>query len=1403
MTGTNQTCLGGDQFVLPKILIENYSYKSIEWKISFYEEFSEVIFPEGNFNQDLVSYLEEVISGNFSSFREQVVFNGVPFLVGYFSEKKEIRLYTARLGRELFLVEKSVQLRESSEYKEYFSSISFDDFRNYVEAVAEIASISFPSEYDRVTHRYKLPELIKNDKFEKLIPNQEKLIQKLLLHLNSYSPSLFEKFSDFGLGLTAQFALIRIHLLKFLAILPSLDHDTSGHEVKRILLESLRRLLKDSKIARNLKKRGQDKPLPKKYVILFKAVYFLSYVMPAGILAFSVRTKVRFLAKRFIAGETIELAQDSFKALFSTGRDVTLDQLGELVVSEKEADHYLEEVLKLIRGFSLHVNKGERNAAGIHRAHVSIKISALCSDFKPEAFDYTYKYVSPRLKKILLEAKEHDVFINIDAEHYDYRDIVFDIYKKVLLETKELESFDGTGIVLQAYLKDAAKHLEEIVELASKRKIAMPVRLVKGAYWDAETVEADAHSFNAPEFLNKEETDLNFRQLIIEIFESSPNIKLCLASHNYSDHCFAEVLRTELYSNIPIIEHQCLHMTYEALSTAMAKMGWVVRNYVPIGSLIVGMAYLVRRIMENSSQVGVLTIMRSHKKKIKILSPEEIHSKKKENGDLFRELTISSLTSDFFNVAPLRLYLPEHRDAINSALKYYKEINLGKCYPNSFLLSGKEQNIISSSDEAITVGKIQFGNVEDAKRAVDSVYQSFLNSSWCDSPWIYRASVFLKAADILLAKRNELSSLIVYEAGKSIPEALGDVDEAIDFLTFYAREEGRQQGLNPRIKPRGPVAVISPWNFPLAIPCGMVSAPLIAGNTVILKSAEQTPLIAQSLVDIFHLAGVPKDVLIHLPGEGETVGNHLVESEKISSIVFTGSKFVGQLIAHKAGKRIFHNPKSKTSYPVKTITEMGGKNCVIVTENAELDETVSGVLYSSFGHAGQKCSAASRVLVHNNVKLRLIERLKEACTDIEVSEAFNFSCSINPVISLEDKERLIRQVKEASVEAKKVGGQVVVDRSAEDSLPGFCVGPAIFELPTSEGKNQNSYCHKELFGPVLHVIGFDDLDQAVDIFNSSEYALTGGIFSQSQDDIDYVTSKLECGNIYVNRTITGARVGIEPFGGFKLSGTGPKAGGRGYLQSFHLNPSRVEIKDEIIEEGSEYSIELCPPSKLLPINRIKRVNNFLNSITHHFDSLYGGVYGEEKSCFKKFSKWVRKNALSFQISEHQNRKIPGQLSFCDFNLIEEHVVVIATLKRPSFATFMQVLGALTMGTGVTVISRNEASYGWWGRILTFYKQSGLSKAHFDVYLGSEKQTAIALKNPMIGTVIFDGKEETIKNYLEVIFDGKYNEKRMRKILTPFDSPDIYDFKRICASYVWVRAFAINTMRHGAPMEVEL
>ncbi|MDO8494232.1 MAG: proline dehydrogenase family protein, partial [Deltaproteobacteria bacterium] len=558
----------GISLQIPKPIALDVSLGAENWKFFLYEEHQKLL---PAIQKRLLKYASHPSKKDILI---ELNIQTVPFLVGLLFQTKEIVIGTARLARELFLLEHCHEGVEA--------------LREHVGKLQAIHLEKSPTIIENLTALHNLPDFFNDPALTKICEEARPLENALSQQLAATQPTLFERISDYGLNLTAQYAIFRVHLLKFVAQLPSLDHDKSGREVKRAFREMLRRMLADSKQAKEKRATGVNAPLPLIFSGLFGWLYFSSNFVPSWMVSWKIRFLVQMMAKRFLTGHTPKQTVRTLRALQETGRDATLDQLGELVVSEEEADRYCNHVLQLIQSFAVHIPRSEKNSAGINRAHISIKVSALAPafDFIPQAFEHSFSKVAPRLKKILLTAKQEDVFINIDAEHIHVRDLVFKIYKKILLETPELKDYAATGIVIQTYLRDAYEHFEEILELARERKIRMPVRLVKGAYWDAETVEAEAHNFDPPQFLNKEETDLHCRQLVIKVLENHEHLQLCLGSHNPADHCFAEIFRQEKFPQAPAIEHQCLHMTFEALSKGMAKMGWAVRNYVTVGSLI-------------------------------------------------------------------------------------------------------------------------------------------------------------------------------------------------------------------------------------------------------------------------------------------------------------------------------------------------------------------------------------------------------------------------------------------------------------------------------------------------------------------------------------------------------------------------------------------------------------------------------------------------------------------------------------------------------------------------------------------------------------------------------------------------------------------------------------------------
>lgn len=1351
------------------------------WTLHVYDQFLHYLEKSDSKSiVDIITYCEE--NPQRQEFRTLLEVGSVQFLVGVYPSDKTIKFASKHLSYELML------LSHSNPEKEMDAFLAVKD---YAESIATIPIENSPTPIELLSSAHKL-DLFNESKYNQIHSSTEELAEKLIVEVNKYKQSFFEKVSDIGLDLTAHFMLIRIHLLKFLAILPNLDHDKSGTEVKRIFIEALRRLVSDSELAQRKALKGQKRPLPVVHIKMCEALLFVSKYVPANILASVMRYTVGLIAKRFIAGESIDKAKVSLEGLLLSGRDATIDQLGELVVSNKEADEYESKVISIINGLEKYITKGAKNKAGINKAHVSIKVSALCNDFKPQDFEYTFSQVSPRLKRILITGMEKEVFVNIDAEHYHFRDIIFKIFSKTLLDTKELSGYDQTGIVVQAYLRDGIGHLMDVVKLAKERQIVMPIRLVKGAYWDAETIEADAHNFQAPQFLNKEETDIHFRQLVVKTLEHDSELQLALASHNIQDHCFAEVLREQSFPKAPIIEHQCLHMTYEALSIGLAKMGWPTRNYIPVGHLLVGMAYLVRRIMENSSQVGVLTIMRSHKKALDTRTPTQ---KLRIKKDLFKvkfDKSLTLMSKDFRNIYPLRTYLNDHFLRVKNEVD---ELKL-RLKESKLIIDSGSHKVICSSEPSLLLGQIHFDTKNDVDKKINSLFKGFEKESWKKNDTIERFAILHKVSDLLLINRESLSALIMLEAGKTIDEAVADVDEAIDFIDFYIRE---QIGLISagQYHARGVVGVIAPWNFPLAIPCGMTMAALVAGNSVILKPAEQTPLIAQKFVDLCHEAGVPESILQISFGEAE-VGKSIVSHDLVTGVVFTGSKQVGQAIYKEVSyaltsKKYNYKPNSKFA-----ITEMGGKNAIIVTNNSELDETVSGVIYSAFAHSGQKCSAASRVIIDEKLKDAFISRFASAVKDIKVGRADDYSTVINPLISKEDQDRVRELAARARREVEQFGGRVIVDDSMVD-YPGFCVGPSVFEVSAKVALSGESVASAEVFGPIVHIIPYSHLDEAVEIFNSTEYALTGGIFCQSQDDIDYLVPKLLVGNIYINRPNTGARVAIEPFGGFKMSGTGPKAGGVDYLKQFNqledVSDKRIKPVYKIEEEVEDYIVRY---SKLSVNRRVYNAKKMISQLLNQFEFFFSTIDETDKEHLNELLESVKKGDFNLDTREFPNRYIPGQINFNRKNIPLGSGIILDITTELNFQTVLDFLINILVGNGVSIITTNDEIFEKWKYIFELAINCGFSK--YNLALSNlEKDKILHILAQQDYQFILNSYPIMDKDLKQTVLN-KNNDEYLVKI---FYSTRRLSIDEGITQFTNTRAFAINTMRLGAPLELSL
>jgi RHH-type proline utilization regulon transcriptional repressor/proline dehydrogenase/delta 1-pyrroline-5-carboxylate dehydrogenase len=945
---------------------------------------------------------------------------------------------------------------------------------------------------------------------------------------------------------------LRTRALRLVDVLPGL---APGRD-DALLLELARELLGPLVGAGARAERG-GRELPAAVALPLQAA--LSGALPAGVFAGLARGAVARIGRRFIvpAGEEGDVLRD----LRAAGRLATFDVLGEAVVGERQAAAYAARYRDLVDALAGDADAGHDSPGGVRRLQVSLKLSALTPRFDPADPPGTLRRIREPLEAILDGARRAGVAVTWDVEQYALRDLTWWLFQEVFRPGGPFGDWDGAGIVAQAYLRDAPAFVAAAVAFARRRGVPFQVRLVKGAYWDYETVVAGANHWPAPVYAEKWRTDAGYEALTRTLLGAWPDVRAAVASHNVRSLVHAAAVAESLGLAPAAVEYQTLYGMDPAISGALPDMGWVARDYVPSGDLLGGMAYLVRRLLENTSQVGFLRQSRIDLDAGALLAPPAPPARDGPAPDAPPPGDPADAPPDagsgFVPVAPLRLYLAPERERFAAALARTRHA-WGQDVPlriGGVAVETGAPPLVSLSpsrpDPDDPVARVWAADGAAAQRAI-----AVANAGappWAALPVRDRARRLRRAADLLLAAREEVAAWEVHEAGKDRAGALADVDEAIDYLRYYAA--GAEQ-LPPGYRPRGVVAVIPPWNFPVAIPCGMAAAALVTGNAVILKSAEQTPLVAHLLVDALHRAGVPEDALIHLPGEGETVGQALVASPDVDMVAFTGSRDVGRhIVATAAAVR-----PTRGGFK-HVLAEMGGKNPVLVFADADPEEAAAAVLTSAFGHAGQKCSAASRVLVQRPLYERLTALLVDGARSLPVGPADDPATAINPVISAGAGDGIRRWADVARRE-----GRVLLDlldapggagRASEagDGVPaGYLLGPLIVALEPEtlslEGILRARTFREEIFGPVLVVVPFETEDEALALANATDYGLTAGVFTRSPARARRVAGALRAGNVYVNREITGARVGVEPFGGVWLSGTGPQAGGREYLYAF-------------------------------------------------------------------------------------------------------------------------------------------------------------------------------------------------------------------------------------------------------------
>jgi RHH-type proline utilization regulon transcriptional repressor/proline dehydrogenase/delta 1-pyrroline-5-carboxylate dehydrogenase len=842
----------------------------------------------------------------------------------------------------------------------------------------------------------------------------------------------------------------------------------------------------------------------------------------------------------------------------------TVDLLGEATITEKEAERYQQAYLDLIAGLSPEVNSWPANPRidsdfskfPLPRVNVSLKLSSLYSQFDPVDPAGTSKAVRARLRPIFRAAQAHQAFVNVDMEQYAYKDLTLRIFREIL-EEEEFRSWRNVGIAIQAYLRDCAADLENLARWVEQRGTPVWVRLIKGAYWDYETVVAAQQGWPVPVFTRKEDTDANYERLTVFLLENHRLLRPAFGSHNIRSLAHA-IARAEVLRLPPSgYEIQMLYGMADPVKAALVSLGQRVRVYTPYGELLPGMAYLVRRLLENTANESFLRASFTER-----VSEDKLlmNPLKKVDGGRWtvdgEEKTSSPSTihrppsTGFRNEPHSDFSRADVQKAMDAALEEVRR-QFGKTYPpvigNRAVTTTETIDSVNPSHAREIVGRCGKATVRDAQEAIAAAWGAF--PAWRDTEPAQRADFLTRAAALMRKRRFELVAWQVCECGKQRREADADVAEAIDFCEYYAREMlalAQPHGVNLPgeenaflYEPRGVAVVIAPWNFPLAILTGMTTAALVTGNTVVMKPAEQSSVVGAKLMEIFQEIGLPPGVANYLPGSGEEIGPTLVSHPDVAVIAFTGSRGVGLTINREAAEQTPAQDHVK-----RVLAEMGGKNAIIVDDDADLDEAVHGVAGSAFGYQGQKCSACSRVIVLQALYDTFLQRLIDATASLTVAPAEDPGSFVGPLIDADARRRVLMYIEKGK--GKQESRLVYEGKLGNLADEGYYVAPHVFGdvPPTAE------IAQEEIFGPVLAVIKARDLDEALAIANGVSYALTGGFYSRSPTNIKRVKREFRVGNLYINRKTTGALVGRQPFGGFKLSGIGTQAGGPDYLLQF-------------------------------------------------------------------------------------------------------------------------------------------------------------------------------------------------------------------------------------------------------------
>ena len=870
---------------------------------------------------------------------------------------------------------------------------------------------------------------------------------------------------------------------------------------------------------------------------------------------------MRMLGKQFVTGQTIEEALQNGKEREKSGYRFSFDMLGEAAMTQADADRYYQDYVNAIHA----IGKDAQNAGVYEGNGISVKLSAIHPRYARAQHERVMDELLPKLKQLFLLAQHYNIGLNIDAEEANRLELSLDLME-ALVSDPDLAGFNGIGFVVQAYQKRCPFVIDFLVDLARRNNQKLMIRLVKGAYWDSEIKWAQVDGLDGyPVYTRKVHTDISYLACARKLLAAQDAVFPQFATHNA--YTLAAVYQMGEGKDF---EFQCLHGMGETLYDQVVganNLGRRVRIYAPVGTHETLLAYLVRRLLENGANSSFVNQIVDEKISIDelIRSPFDTIAEQGIQRHAALPLPRNLYGAGRLNSAGVDLSNENVLQNLQSKLNQ----TAAQTFQAASIINGKRrevhapQNVLNPADHSDIVGTVSFADADLVAEAVGAAAAA--QSLWGNTPVAERAASLRRFADLLEQHTPALMMLAVREAGKTLNNAIAEVREAVDFCRYYADEA--EQTLPENAPPLGTVAAISPWNFPLAIFVGEVVAALAAGNTVVAKPAEQTGLIAAYAVSLLHQAGVPSEAAQLVLGAGD-VGAALTQDTRINGVIFTGSTEVARLINQTLAKR--------ADQPV-LIAETGGQNAMIVDSTALAEQVCADVLNSAFDSAGQRCSALRILCVQEEVADPMLHMIKGAMNELRVGNPIELNTDIGPVIDAEAQGNLLVHI-EKMKQAAQAFYQIKLSDGIDETQSTF-VPPTLFEL------NNLNELQREVFGPVLHVVRYrsDGLDDLINQINAKGYALTHGIHSRIDGTVEHIKSRIAAGNIYVNRNIVGAVVGVQPFGGHGLSGTGPKAGGPFYLQRLtRLQQWKVPVLSKIgqadetaLKLTKEHIWELC------------------------------------------------------------------------------------------------------------------------------------------------------------------------------------------------------------------------------------